>query len=236
MQTLVAVYPTRAKAEQMKGKLTSSGIPADKIALSPDATTKPIEPKDRSSGFWEWLFGSDIPEDDRNLYSSTLRDGRTALSVCLADGTQRLAVESMLHEHGAIDLSPAASTAAPVKERIPVVKEELEVGKRQTEQRYHVRVYPVEHPVQETVNLRDERVVVERRPTSAYAPDGKDLAPREFDVVERHEKPVVAKKVRADEEVVVRKDVTDHQETVRDTVRETKVEVDKPKNERRRSA
>jgi Domain of unknown function (DUF2382) len=59
--------------------------------------------------------------------------------------------------------------------------------------RYHVRVYPVARTVAEQVNLRDERVVIERRPSGTYSPTDKDLAPREVDVVERHEEPVVEK-------------------------------------------
>jgi len=119
-------------------------------------------------------------------------------------------------------------------DRIPIVKESLEVGKQQTEERVHVSVTPVERPVEKSVNLRDERVVIERRPTSGYAPADKDMAPREFDVVERHEKPVVTKRSEATEEVVVSRDVTEHTETVRDTVRETKVDIDK--GGKRRSA
>jgi hypothetical protein len=45
--------------------------------------------------------------------------------------------------------------------------------------------------------------------------------------VERHEEPVVEKRSRATEEVVVRKEVTERPETVRGTVRETKVDVEK---------
>lgn len=64
-------------------------------------------------------------------------------------------------------------------------------------------------------------------------PSEKDLAPREFEVGERHEMPVAAKKVQASEEVVIRKDVAEHTDTVHDTVRETKVEVDTPQARRR---
>lgn len=239
MQTLVAVYPSRAEAEQMKRKLVGAGISQERIALSPECREddRAIRAASRPKGFWDWLFGSDVPDTDRELYSSALCNGRMAISVSVADGTQTAKVESMLHEHGAVALQaePIDAGAAGREERIPVVKEELQVGKRQTEQRYHVRIYPVERPVQESVNLRDERVVVERRPTSTYTPDSKDFAPRELDVVERHEQPVVGKKARATEEVVVRKDVKEHRETVRDTVRETKVDVDKPSAPRRRT-
>jgi stress response protein YsnF len=47
---------------------------------------------------------------------------------------------------------------------------------------------------------------------------------REFEVVERHEEPVVDKKAATTEEVVIRKDVDERVETVRDTVRETRIE------------
>jgi stress response protein YsnF len=120
-------------------------------------------------------------------------------------------------------------------ESIPIVKEKLEVGKQQTEERVHVRVEPVERPVEKTVDLRDERVVVERRPPGAHTHTStdRDLAPREFDVVERHEKPVATKRSDVTEAVVVRRDVTEHAETVRDTVKETKVGIDKPGRPRR---
>ena len=50
---------------------------------------------------------------------------------------------------------------------------------------------------------------------------------REIEVVERHEEPFAEKRMTANEEVVVRKEVVERPETVRGTVRETKVEVDK---------
>lgn len=61
-------------------------------------------------------------------------------------------------------------------ERIPIVKEKFDVGKQQTEERVHVRVEPVERPVEKEVNLRDERVVVECRRAGAQTATDKDLA------------------------------------------------------------
>ncbi|MBE2271683.1 MAG: DUF2382 domain-containing protein, partial [Anaerolinea sp.] len=48
-----------------------------------------------------------------------------------------------------------------------------------------------------------------------------------IEVTERHEEPIVSKQARIVEEVVVGKEVDEHTETVRDTVRRTDVEVDK---------
>ena len=50
---------------------------------------------------------------------------------------------------------------------------------------------------------------------------------RTIDVVERHETAVAEKRGRAQEEIVMRKEVTERPETVRGTVQETRVEVDK---------
>lgn len=113
------------------------------------------------------------------------------------------------------------------EEVIPVVKEELEIGKRSTEKRYRVRSYVIEHPVEKTATVRDERVEIEHRPVSrTHLAAGTMPQEREIEVVERHEQPFAAKRVRADEEIVVRKEVTERPETVRGTVRETKVEVE----------
>jgi len=111
---------------------------------------------------------------------------------------------------------------------IPVVKEELDVGKRANERSYRIRTYVVEKPVEESVSLRDERVVVERRPASGQV-SGQTNWPqeREFEVTERYEEPVVEKRARQTEEVVVRKEQDQRTETVRGTVRETKVDVEK---------
>jgi uncharacterized protein (TIGR02271 family) len=49
---------------------------------------------------------------------------------------------------------------------VPVVEEQLRVGKRDTSSgRVRVRSYVVEQPVSEDVRLREESVVVERPPT-----------------------------------------------------------------------
>ncbi len=110
---------------------------------------------------------------------------------------------------------------------IPVVKEELNVGKRAEERRYRIRTYVVETPVERDVTLRDERVIVEHRPVTGEAGLRAEVPQeREFEVVERHEEPVVEKRARNVEEVVVRRDVDERTEKVRDTVRQTRVDVE----------
>jgi len=112
---------------------------------------------------------------------------------------------------------------------IPVVEEELEIGKRQVEQggaRIHTVV--TEKPVQEQVTLRDETVTIDRRPVDRVATDAdlSDFNNRTIEVLETTEIPVVTKEAHVIEEVVVGKTATDRTETIRDTVRRTDVDVD----------
>jgi uncharacterized protein (TIGR02271 family) len=121
----------------------------------------------------------------------------------------------------------AATAAGDV--RIPVVEEEVQVGTRQV-RRGGVRLYThvVERPVEETVRLREETVHVERRPVDRPATEADVAAAKErtLEVTETDEEPIVRKQARVVEEVVVRKDVQEQIETVRDTVRRTEVEVE----------
>ncbi len=112
---------------------------------------------------------------------------------------------------------------------LPVVEEELQVGKRQV-QRGGVRVYThlTETPVEENVQLREEHVTVDRHPVNRPVSEGELAAFQEgtIEVTETAEEPVIAKQARVVEEVVVGKEATQRTETVRDTVRRTDVEVE----------
>ena len=113
-------------------------------------------------------------------------------------------------------------------EAIPVVEESMQVGKRQVSGG-GVRVYSrvVERPVEETVSLKEEHVTVDRQAVDRPATEADLDAGREqvIEVQEYAEKPVVEKTSRVVEEVHVGKNVEERQETVRDTVRHTEVDV-----------
>lgn len=122
-----------------------------------------------------------------------------------------------------IDTQPGDTT------RIPVVEEELRVGKREV-QRGGVRVFQrvSEKPVQESVQLREEHVKVERHPVDqpASTADLDALKEGAVEMREMAEEPVVSKSARVVEEVEVRKDVEQRTADINDTVRRTDVEVE----------
>ena len=111
---------------------------------------------------------------------------------------------------------------------IPIVEEELEVGKREVQSGgAHIRTGVVETPVEQTVNLREEHVTVSRHAANEPVTDSTTaFKEQNFEVTETDEVPVVAKTARVVEEVVVGKTATERTETVHDTVRRTDVEVE----------
>jgi uncharacterized protein (TIGR02271 family) len=113
--------------------------------------------------------------------------------------------------------------------RIPVVEEQLKVGKREVS-RGGVRIFQrvSEQPVEESVQLREEQVKVERHAVDqpATAADMDAFKEGSVEVRATAEEPVIEKTARVIEEVVVSKEVSDRTETISDTVRRTEVEVE----------
>jgi uncharacterized protein (TIGR02271 family) len=112
---------------------------------------------------------------------------------------------------------------------IPVIQEELKVGKREV-QRGGVRVFQrvVETPVHESVQLREEHVKVERHPVNQPATEADMAAFKEgsLELRETAEEAVVGKTARVVEEVTIGKEVTERTEAIDDTVRRTDVQVE----------
>ena len=116
------------------------------------------------------------------------------------------------------------------EEVIPVVEEQLVVGKRDVIRGgVHVRSYVTETPVHEQIRLRNEQVNVERRsvdlPLSTVDADA--FRERTINMTASGEEAVVGKTARVVEEVVVSKTAEEHVENVDDTVRRTDVEVER---------
>jgi len=124
--------------------------------------------------------------------------------------------------------APLDKTDRSATTAIPVVEEELQVGKRAVEREVRVHTTVTEKPVEEQVRLREEHVTVERRPVDRPVSAADQAAFKEgvIEMTETVEEPVINKQARVVEEVVVHKEVKDRVETVRDTVRRTDVEIE----------
>lgn len=156
----------------------------------------------------------------------------------LDTGRELPVADVSLLDHRVLLGRPAGSAVTPTPERgaadagelrLPVVEERLQVSKQAVEQggvRVSQRVE--ERPAVGQVHLREERVEVQHRPVDRPVTEAEVLAlqDRTVVVVGKAEIPVVTKQARVVEEVVIRKDVDERAQTVRDTVRRTDVLVE----------
>jgi len=253
----VGVFDSAREAQLAHHDLMEAGFDADSIDIVEKDTDTP-RGDGHAHGLFGWLrsvFGDD--EDSHpGSFSEAVRRGGHMVSVVTDDSGRAEQVATIMERDGAIDIderaekwrsegwtgyrdgSPALSheeiererkLRADEKERIPVVEEDLEVGKRKVRGgRVRVAPHVVEHPVEEHVKLREEHADVERHPVDRPASEA-DLRAAEgetIEVTEHAEEPVVAKKARVVEEVEVGKHASEHEEVVRDEVRETRVDVE----------
>jgi uncharacterized protein (TIGR02271 family) len=252
-RTVSAFFDTRADAERATSRLRGKGIADSSIHLTEGAPTQQHTDATRTDayeekGFFESIGDFFFPEEDRHTYAEGLSRGGFLLTVRgLPAGMYDTALD-ILDDEGAVDVDERAAawrsegwagyqgsgyTAEDAgrnvgDETVPVVEERLRVGKRDTSHgRVRVRSYVHETPVSEEIELRDERVSVERRPVDRPAKAGEDaFRNRSIEAEEHAEEAVVSKEARVTEEVGLHKEAGRHRETVSDTVRHTEVEID----------
>ena len=252
--TVVGLFETRAEAEAALNDLISSGFSSSDIDLKAagyggGSLISELEgegvPSADAKLYSEGVSAGDALEiahtsDDRAMLAQEIMNRHGALDIHDAFTQRSGTLTTDMAGAGLVGAGVSAATVAPAMTAttgtvnagdeavIPVIEEELAVGKRQI-QRGGVRVFQrvTERPVQESVSLHEEHVTIERvavdRPVTSA-----DAAFREgtIEVTETAEVPVVAKDARVVEEVVVGKTATDRVETISDTVRRTDVEVE----------
>lgn len=112
---------------------------------------------------------------------------------------------------------------------IPVIEEQLQIDKQVVETGgVRVRSRVVEKPVEENFRLRNQYVIVNRHRVDREVTDEDFSSFREGEIefLELAEVPVIGKHARVVEEVEIGSQVSEHDETVRETLRSTDVEVE----------
>ena len=230
-QTVVGLFENTGDAQNAAQALMSNGFSRDQIDLA--AHNASNDTGDSISNFFNSLFGDG---DEARSYTEAARSGSTILTIHARTTQEAQTASSILDQNNAIDMDArmrgtrnTTSETANTGTAIPVIEEHLEIGKRTVETGgARIRSRVIEKPVEESIRLRQEHLVVERHPVNRAATDADFANVREGEITltEHGEVPTVGKEARVVEEVVVGKQVGEETQTVRDTVRRTDVEVE----------
>jgi uncharacterized protein (TIGR02271 family) len=242
------LFDTRVDADAGRQRLLDANLDADHVRLHDKSSigeagySSPSNP-----GMWTSIKNAFLPDEDRHVYEEGVRRGGVLLTADVDEDEVDQAVRA-LETANTVDIDERASQwrsegwAPPVagaglagaaalaagggEAHIPVVEEQLIVGKREVERGgVRVRSYVTEQPVHELIRLREERISVERHPVDR--PVGDDaFREQAIEVRATAEEAVVQKTARVVEEVLIGKEVTQRQENVSDTLRHTEVQVE----------
>lgn len=247
---LEAGFP--ASAIQMTDDASTSTTGSTSSASTPPAASRSREEEGPIARFFHELFGDDDDPDNATYtrtYGEAHRRGGTVLRVVVPDQSDADRAERLLNEAGAVNIDErsqqwreegwtgraavaegsGANTDAGETRTLKEIEEELKVGKR-TVARGGVRIFSrmTEVPVEESIRLREEKANVQRRAVDRPATEADLAAFKEgsMEVRETSEEAVVSKSARVVGEVEIGKTVSEREETVRDTVRKTQVDVE----------
>jgi stress response protein YsnF len=245
-QTVIGFFDNAEEGRKAVNQLQEMGLSRDNVDITENSGSGNVSyNNDRSDDhengitrFFKSLFGDDDDRADR--YSRVGNNSRCIVTVHARSEDEAERAADILDSCGAIDVDERASQYGAVSSdrsenagqrretTIPRVEENLQVGKR-TEERggVIVRSRIVERPVEEHIRLREEHVNVERQPVNrpVSADEQGSFRDREIELTERSEVPVVNKEARVVEEIKLSKEVSERDETVRDTVRNTEVDI-----------
>ena len=172
-------------------------------------------------------------EDDARSYAKAARGGKTLVAARAPEDKVDAAVDIIER------YETAGEGAKEQGETVQEVEEELSVGKRKVATGgVRVTTSVSETPVEETVTLREEQVEAKRKPADRkLSPEEAEAAFEEktVEVMGTSEEAKVSKAARVTGEVAVGKQVEEREETVKDTVRRTEVEVEEVGGKSRKS-
>lgn len=238
LTTLVCLFHGQGNAQAAMKDLLTSGISQSAITLigGPGAPADALEKSE--------LASLGMPDKDYDHLKDGIRDGGLVVAVTAQEESADT-VENIFRRHSATKIDEAnktnresmAAAALPLaaaprvaegQTAIPVIEEELVIGKRAVDQG-GVRVYRriIEIPVEESVTLHEEHVTMERRPVDRPVTDRDGaFSDHTIELTETAEEAVVSKSARVVEEVLVGKKASERTETIHDTVRKTEVDIE----------
>ncbi|MDQ2719782.1 MAG: DUF2382 domain-containing protein [Bacteroidota bacterium] len=190
------------------------------------------------SKFFKNLFGDDDNAADR--YSHVANKTGNLVTVHATSDEEANRASDILDENGAINIDDSAeeygysnaninSSSDTDSNTLNVIKEDVNIGKKEVKTGgVRLRSRIIERPVEEELRLKEETVTVERKNVNRPASnvDMQNFKEGVIEMTENAEIPVIQKTARVVEEVKLSKDVNERTQTVKETAKDTEVDVE----------
>jgi hypothetical protein len=229
------MYDNADKAQQAADEVVRAGVSRDAVDVLQSNGNG-------SASLVGKLAERGVEEREAAIYAEEIGKGSSVVAVEAPDETAENACEIM-NRFGARDLEQLlakATVSRQEQERVPVVEEQVAIGKRKVLRGGARLTSSVsERPVEETIRLREEKVAVEQHRTDRkLSPEEAEKAFQQqtIELTETAEEPVISKEARVVGEVSLEKTVAEREETVQTTARRTDVKVEEidPNEQRKR--
>jgi stress response protein YsnF len=221
--SIIGLFDSSDLADKVRGELVKAGVKKDSVSVFTDQAGSTLVGELVERGY---------QEDRARQYAEAVKTGGIVIAA-EADDTQAdqavavmnrfdLKTPEELIERAGQSRGEQTETAQAVEETVRVGKEQVTGGKR-------LVTNVTEREVEKPVTLREETVEVERQHDDRrLSPDeaNKAFEEKTVEMTTTSERPVVSKEARVTEEVALRKQAGERQETVRETVRRSDVEVE----------
>ena len=108
--TIVGMFPTTEAADKASHKLDNAGFEKEDYKVSRYSTTGDYDPEfgydyeedEKTTGFWDWLFGDDDSSKNKYSYAATKSN---LVTVYTDDADRAERAREILNEEGALDVN-----------------------------------------------------------------------------------------------------------------------------------
>jgi stress response protein YsnF len=221
--SIIGLFESPDLADKVRSELVKAGVKKDAVSVFSDKA---------GSKLVRELVERGYKEDRARQYAQAVEKGGIVIAAEAEDNKADQAIEVMnrfdlktpeeLIERASQGRNEEVETAQAVEETVRIGKEQVTGGKR-------LVTNVTEREIEKPVTLREETVEVERHPDERrLSPDeaNKAFEDKTVEVTATSERPVVSKEARVTEEVALRKQAGERQETARETVRRSDVDVE----------
>jgi len=169
-------------------------------------------------------------QEDAQGFADAVENGMTLVAARVPEDKADQAASVMERFEASPEEIKGSPTGQTREETVQIVEEQLSVGKSKTATGgVRVTSHVTERPVEEKVTLTEEHVSAEQRPADRALSSDEAKAAFQEKTVEMmgvKEEAEVTKEARVVGEVSVAKETTEREQTIRDTLRKTEVDVE----------